>query len=218
MSSETASLIVTQIQTKKTSREGNNLLVPIEPTKAKQVNKEGTFTTSPNVLILSGHQPNLLTYLGFFFRMYHSNIMDICSYDPFCKHSDRYQCRVKIGRDNNWEWLTLPVDASSGCSIMDAKLKAHLMSDRWATLERVYSKYPLWPDYKSDLHTIFFGYEYLWALNLRFIFWIRDLLKIKLTYRFPTREMGRTRLKGLLLNLQIMDPWFILQEKDLLNI
>lgn len=164
---------------RKALRENRSLLVPIGSFEGKQSSKEPNFTTLSSALILSGHQPNLLPYPGFFFRMYHSNIMDICPYDPFCKHSDRYQCRVKIGTDDNWEWLTLPVEASSGCSIMDVKLKTQLMKERWVTLEKVYSKYPLWTDYKDDLNTIFFSYDYLWALNLRLIFWVRDLLKIK---------------------------------------
>ena len=132
-----------------------------------------------NVLILSGHQPTLLPYPGFFYRMYHSNIMDICPYDPLSRHSDRYQHRVKIGRDDNWRWLTLPIEASSNCSIMDAKLKAHLLGERWTELEHVYSNYPLWSQYKDGLKEIFFGYKYLWELNLRLIIWLRDLLGIK---------------------------------------
>ena len=132
-----------------------------------------------DALIISGHQPTLLPYPGFFYKMYHSNIMDICPYDPFCKHSDRYQHRVKIGTDNKWEWFTLPVEAYTGCSIMEVKLKTHLMNSRWATLEKVYAKYPLWAEYKGDLHTIFFSYSHLWELNFRFILWIRDLLNIK---------------------------------------
>jgi hypothetical protein len=161
------------------SKKSRRLPVSIELLKEKQSNKEIVLTHSPNSLILSAHQPTLLPYPGFFFRMYHSNIMDICPYDQFCRHSDRYQCRVKIGTDSNWKWLTLPVEASGTCSIMDVKLKSHFLNERWVILEKVYSKYPLWSDYKDDLRTIFFDYNYLWALNLRLIFWIRDLLKIK---------------------------------------
>ncbi len=130
-------------------------------------------------LILSGHQPTLLPYPGFFYRMYHSNIMDICPYDPFNRHSDRYQHRVKIGKDNGWRWLTLPVEASNGCSIMGAKLKTDFLADRWSQLEQVYCKYPMWSEYKAELKEIFFSYRNLWELNMRFILWMRDLLGIK---------------------------------------
>jgi len=111
--------------------------------------------------------------------MFHSNIMDICPYDPFSCHSDRYQHRVKIGTDHNWQWLTLPVEAHNGCSILDVKLKTHLLSERWSILEQVYKSYPLWPSYKTELKEIFFGYSHLWELNLRLITWIRDLLRIR---------------------------------------
>ena len=105
--------------------------------------------------------------------------MDLCPYDPFTKHSDRYQHRVKIGTDMDWKWFTLPIEAFSGCSIMDAKLKTGLLNDRWTELQQVYSKYPLWNEYKNTLEEIFFGYKYLWEVNLRFILWVRDLLGIK---------------------------------------
>jgi hypothetical protein len=111
--------------------------------------------------------------------MYYSDIMDICPYDPFTQHSDRYQHRVKIGTDNNWKWFTLPVEAHTGYSIMQVKIKTNLMRERWDQLEKVYEKYPLWQEYKNDLSTIFFDHAYLWEVNLRLILWIRDLLKIK---------------------------------------
>lgn len=130
-------------------------------------------------LILSGHQPTLLPYPGLFYRMYHSNIMDLCPYDSLSRHSDRYQHRVKIGKDDDWRWLTLPIETSNGCTIMEAKLKANLMDDRWSELERVYGDYPLWWEYRDDLKEIFLGYRYLWELNLRLILWVRDLLNIK---------------------------------------
>ncbi len=130
-------------------------------------------------LVLSGHQPTLLPYPGFFFKMYHSDVMDICPYDPFSKHSDRFHHRVKIGKDDNWTWFTLPIKSCNGCSIMDAKLKTNLLSERWSELKRVYGNYALWREYEDSLRQIFFGYNYLWEINLRFILWIRDLLKIK---------------------------------------
>ena len=105
--------------------------------------------------------------------------MDICPYDPFSRHSDRYQHRVKIGTDHSWRWLTMPVEAPNGCTIMDAKLKTHLMPERWRELESVYSSYPLWSNYQEAIRDIFFAYTNLWELNLRFILWIRDLLGIK---------------------------------------
>jgi hypothetical protein len=135
--------------------------------------------TLDGALILSGHQPTFLPYPGFFYRMYHSNIMDLCPYDPLSRHSDRYVHRVKIGKDNNWRWLTLPIEATGDCSIMDAKLKTNLISDRWSILEHVYGKYPMWTRYREDLKEIFFGYTRLWELNFRFILWARDLLGIK---------------------------------------
>ncbi|MGE5556808.1 MAG: WbqC family protein [Methanocella sp.] len=130
-------------------------------------------------LILSGHQPTLLPYPGFFYRMYHSNIMDICPYDPLSKHTDRYQHRVKIGTDSNWRWLTIPIESSNGCSIINTKIKHEFMSERWMELKHVYQTYPNWDQYKDELKEIFFGYNYLWELNFRFILWIRDILGIK---------------------------------------
>jgi hypothetical protein len=62
---------------------------------------------------------------------------------------------------------------------MDVKLKTSLLGERWSKLEQVYENYPLWYTYKKDLKEIFFGYSYLWELNLRLIIWVRDLLQIR---------------------------------------
>lgn len=145
---------------------------------AAQLQQPETLTLD-GALILSGHQPTLLPYPGLFYRMYHSNIIDICPYDPFSCHSDRYQHRVKIGTDLTWQWLTLPVDAPNGCSIMDVKLKTPLLGERWSKLEQVYENYPFWTAYKEDLKDIFFSYSHLWELNMRLILWMRDLLQIR---------------------------------------
>jgi hypothetical protein len=154
---------------------------PLQYSGLQTVNSKATgeILTLDGTLILSGHQPTLLPYPGFFYRMYHSDIMDICPYDPLSKHTDRYQHRVKIGIDNNWRWLTMPIDSSNGCTIMNAKLKQEFLPERWMELKHVYSNYPHWERYKAELKEIFFGYKYLWELNLRFILWIRDLLGIK---------------------------------------
>jgi hypothetical protein len=117
--------------------------------------------------------------------------MDICPYDPFSRHSDRYQHRVKIGTDTNWRWLTLPIEAQNGCSIMGAKLKTHLLCDRWNELECVYKTYPLWHSYRDELKEIFFSYHYLWELNMRLILWIRDLLEIKTYVSISYSAKGR---------------------------
>jgi hypothetical protein len=130
-------------------------------------------------IILSGHQPTFLPYPGFFYRMYHSNIMDLCPYDPLSRHGDRYQHRVKIGLDSNWRWLTLPIETVNNCAIKDVKLKKDLMNDRWNQLKQVYQSYAYWCDYKDQLEEIFLGYKYLWELNMRFVLLIRDILGIK---------------------------------------
>jgi hypothetical protein len=99
---------------------------------------------------------------------------------------------VKIGTDEKWRWLTLPVESHTGYSIMEVKLKTNLMKDRWSLLERFYKEYPLWEEYKSDLKSIFLSYEKLWELNLRFILWIRDLLRIRTYISISWQGIGHT--------------------------
>lgn len=112
--------------------------------------------------------------------MFWADIMDICPYDRFSKHSDTYQHRVKIGTDDNWRWLTLPLEKSNeGALIKQIKLKKSLMKERWDILESVYRTYPLWEEYENDLFQMFFNYDYMWELNLRLILWVRDLLNLK---------------------------------------
>lgn len=146
------------------------------PFESRVFAKNSVLTSS---IIVTGHQPTLFPYAGFFYKMYHSHIMDLCPYDPFSKHTDRYQHRVKIGNDDNWKWFTLPIESHSTYSIMNVKLKTSLLNDRWTQLEQVYRNYPYWNDYKNSLKEIIFGYPNLWEINFRSILWVRDLLKIK---------------------------------------
>jgi hypothetical protein len=147
--------------------------------KESQAYSSQAISRMDGTLILSGHQPTLLPYPGFFYRMYHSNIMDICPYDPLSKHSDRFQHRVKIGTDDKWRWFTIPIEAPSNCRIFDAKIKTEFLAERWQQLEDVYKNYPLWSTYKEELKEILFSYKHLWELNMRLILWVRDLLDIK---------------------------------------
>lgn len=144
-----------------------------------QKHKNSNIINLNSALIISAHQPTLLPYPGFFYRMYHSKIMDLCPYDPLSRHNDRYQHRVKIGLDDNWKWLTLPIKVSNNCAIKDAKIKTEFIDNRWTQLEQVYQSYPLWDYYKDKIKEIFFGYNYLWEINLHFVLLVRDILGIK---------------------------------------
>lgn len=148
---------------------------------------------------MSGHQADLIPYPGFWYRVLHSDMFDISVHDPWRKSNLVFNHRVKIGWDNKWEWLTLPIDAHLGQQMKDVKLKNDLMYRCWTQLERVYSNRPNWNRYRDKLYEMLVTthYTYMWEFNFALLIWIRDELRIKVPFGFsytPEGEDTTTRI------------------------
>lgn len=130
---------------------------------------------------LSSHQIPFFPYIEFWKKMAQSDIMDFSGlYDQFDKGD--YQHRVKIGTDDKYRWLTLPVgnkDLHRLCR--DIELKNELVPRLYNLLEGWYRDYPNWEVYKDKLYEIFceYTYQYYWELNFKIILWLRDLLNLE---------------------------------------
>lgn len=138
------------------------------------------------------HQIDILPYPGFWNRVNQSDIADLGGlYDWFNKGSDYYHHRVKIGTDDNWKWLTLPIEHHTGYRQVDVKLKNDLLPRCYHQLEVVYQDYPNWDKYKDYLHEVFCEckYTYMWELNFKLLVWMRDLLGISTPLCIP-KDIG----------------------------
>lgn len=126
-------------------------------------------------MILGAHQPDLLPWSGFWYKMAHSDLFDIKIYDQF--QNQGYQRRVKM-RD---AWASLPlVGKPSLVSIYDVRT-APDAADRLIDLIRGrYRGSAQWPARgEALLHCIDSARaDSLWAFNLSLLFDVRDMLGI----------------------------------------
>lgn len=144
-------------------------------------------------MILAGHQPNYLPWIGFFHKMKCSDIFVILDDVQYIKNS--FINRTRILGVNGLINLTVPVNFHSRQKITEVAIsekfspKNHLESIRHA-----YGKTPNYPLFKANLHSIYNNnFSKLFELNMELIFLIRNILGIssKIVYKSDKRILGR---------------------------
>jgi hypothetical protein len=70
-------------------------------------------------MIVTIHQPQYLTWLGFFNKCACSDILVLLDDVQFQKNG--FQNRTKIKTDTGWQWLTVPVSYSHPAIISEVK-------------------------------------------------------------------------------------------------
>jgi hypothetical protein len=144
-------------------------------------------------VIISGHQPNYLPWLGYFHKM--------MSCDLFVILDDVLLSRKEVTKKNK-------IKAPEGERLLSVQLtrKKNLIKDaaiqndfpwyasHWGSLQTCYARSPYWHEYKNLFFPIYENPgKYLIDLNLRLIHVIRDILEIK-TPMIRSSEM--TGIKG----------------------
>ena len=106
-------------------------------------------------MILTGHQPNYLPYLGFFHKIYHCDLFVIVDNVQYVKRGPfGWVNRNKIRTADGWQWLTVPVLVKGKFhqKIMETQINATLPWARkhWRSLVTNYGKAPHFSQY-ADL-------------------------------------------------------------------
>jgi len=106
-------------------------------------------------MIVAVHQPNFLPWLGYFYKMAHSDVFVLLDSVAFSKNS--YTNRSRIKTPQGEQWLTVPVRHSSGQLISETAIndetdwrKKHLK-----TLEANYAKAPFFREVFDGLSAIY---------------------------------------------------------------
>lgn len=114
-------------------------------------------------MILSGHQPNYLPWLGFFDKMQQSDIFIIA--DNFQFENQGFTNRNRIKMVNVAKWLTVPIEHAREPQLIN-EVKISCKVDGWArkhwlSMKQHYSRAPYWEKYSA-----FFEQTYLkdWSL------------------------------------------------------
>lgn len=139
-------------------------------------------------MIVATHQPDLLPYSGFFYKMAKSDVFDLKIYDQFLSRG--YQRRVKM-RDR---WVSVPISpCSQHTPIVDVRIHADEGSQLLANVIR--GRYGNSPYFKTrgpdvierilDIHT-----NRLWQFNLELMLMVRDMLGIRTPVACGPRPQG----------------------------
>lgn len=103
-------------------------------------------------MILTGHQPNYLPYIGFFHKIAASNVFVIVDTVQFVKRGTfGWMHRNKIRTPDGWQWLSLPILSKGKFtqSILEAKINnvTPWRRKHWKTIEQNYKNAPYFSKY-----------------------------------------------------------------------
>jgi hypothetical protein len=134
-------------------------------------------------LIVSGHQPNYLPWLGFFDKIQNSDLFII--EDDIQFERQGYTSRNRIKTVDGVRWLSVPIKhAKISLKIKEVEISNEgepaWASRHWLTLKHNYSKAPFWRDYCDFFEDT---YTQKWIklidLNMHLIRGIMQFLNIK---------------------------------------
>lgn len=126
------------------------------------------------------HQPHYLPYLGYFDKMYHSDVFVFLDTVQFEKNG--WQNRNKIRTSNGSQWLTVPVRRKKlGQRIYDAKIDATQVSwkrKHFRSIEQNYSKAKYFEKYWPELKKLYLetNTDSLSMFDMCGIEWLRFIL------------------------------------------
>ena len=138
--------------------------------------------------LYSAHQPDLLPYTGFWYKMAKADVFDIKIWDQFVDKG--YQRRVKM-RD---QWVTLPLVKTSATDPINTKrvteaAPRHLADEIVRRYTHAKKKPPHWDKFGPMIcdEVLSIKTDLLWELNFRLIMLVREILGIQtpLTFSRP---------------------------------
>jgi len=147
-------------------------------------------------IILAGHQPNFLPWLGYFYKIAKCDIFVFLDNLQYSKNS--FINRNKIKTSQGAQWLTLPVVTSGkfGQQILELTLfnKEKSIKKIFRTLELNYHKTKYFYDYFGKFQAILISnIDNLAEINILLIQWIIKLLEIRVAIK---RSSELNNIKG----------------------
>lgn len=145
-------------------------------------------------MLLAGHQPNYLPYLGFFHKMLRADRFVIVDNTQFVKRGPfGWIHRNRIRTRDGWMWLTVPVLTKGKFTqkINETLIDARLPWRRkhWKSIEINYAHAPFFGRYKDALRDVYERkWDYVAELNTELIRRLMDLLEIRKELRIASKE------------------------------
>lgn len=136
-------------------------------------------------MIISGHQPEYLPYLGFFYKMAMADRFVLVDHIQFSTGGFQNRNRIKTSSDpSGWAWLTVPVISSKKGfqKINEVKIDNSVpwAKKHWSAIYFNYKRAPFFNLYEEDFKKIYSKkWEKLVDLNESIIYYLREQLKIE---------------------------------------
>jgi hypothetical protein len=130
-------------------------------------------------MTVSIHQPNFIPWIGYFYKIYSSDIFVILDDVQYTKNG--FTNRNKIRTSNGMGWLTVPIVSSFGQNINKVKIhdKEFNIKKIIKSIEQNYNKSSYFDNYFKDISYILnVSGENLCKINIDLIKYIVDVLKI----------------------------------------
>lgn len=130
-------------------------------------------------MIVTIHQPQYLTWLGFFNKCAYSDMLVLLDDVQFQKNG--FQNRTQIKTTTGWQYLTVPVSYSHPAMISEVRtaLNVDWQKKHWKALVQNYQKAPYFQYYEDKIKPLFENsFDRLEELTIRSIEIIFDILDI----------------------------------------
>ncbi len=131
--------------------------------------------------VVTIHQPEHLSYLGFYHKMTMSDFVIIL--DSVQYEKNYFQNRNQINTVHGKQYITVPVTNTNGPikDVVISKEFKRQLSKNLNSIENAYKKCPFWKEYGEEFIEIYSAeHELLVDYNLSLIKWVFNILDIKI--------------------------------------
>ena len=130
-------------------------------------------------MIVAAHQPNYLSYTGFFNKIAKCDAFILMDDVAFTRRD--FTHRNKIRTAQGWMWLTVPFKhAPLGTSIKDIEINGNGWNKHhWECIRHMYRRAECFSEYAEDLESFYsMNFDKLAELNISLIKWLLEKLGI----------------------------------------
>ena len=131
--------------------------------------------------VIAVHQPNYLPWIGYFYKMFHSDVFVLFDSTQYSKKSWINRNRIKTPKGPSW--LSVPVMISKGhkqrINEIEVCNQFNWRNKHLKTIQNFYSSTPFFKYYKDEIENIYGQrYDKLITINLKIVNMIRKWLNI----------------------------------------
>jgi hypothetical protein len=125
-----------------------------------------------NQLTIAIHQPNFMPWLGYFYKIWQSDIFIFLDDVQFIKTGSNYTNRVTVNIAGKSSYLTIPIKRGSGVQEIN---QTHFLNEKWkkkfiGTLQANYAKTPYFNEHRELIFELInFQADNLADYNMNFI-------------------------------------------------